>query len=92
MDIGSATPKDPPCSFKNRSKKQKAFRKWLPKQLKNTAPSYKFEDDNEAPAVVNTIKKEGMNQIDLFKLCFDHEIMNHICSESVKYASQKDDF
>ena len=32
-----------------------------------------------------------MNPVDLFKLCFNDEIMNHICSESVKYASQKGD-
>ena len=32
-----------------------------------------------------------MNPVDLFKLCFDDEILNHICSESVRYASQKGD-
>ena len=91
LDIESATTEDPPCSSKKRSKNQKTVRKWLPKQLKNTASSYKFKDDNEAPDVVYTIKKEGMNPVDLFELCFDDEIMNHICSESVKYAFQKGD-
>ena len=89
LDIESATPEDIPCSSKKRSKKQKTVQKWLPKQLKNTASSYKFEDDNEAPAVVDTIKKEGMNPVDLFKLYFDDEIMNYICRETVKCASQK---
>ena len=32
-----------------------------------------------------------MNPVDLFKLCFDDEIMNYICHETVKYASQKDE-
>ena len=89
LDIESETREDLPCSSKKRNKKPKTVRKWLPKQLKNTASSYKFEDNNEAPAVVDTIKKEGMNPVDLFKLCFDDEIMNYICHETVKYASQK---
>ena len=54
LDIESETREDLPCSSKKRSKKQKTVRKWLPKQLKNTASSYKFEDNNEAPAVVDT--------------------------------------
>ena len=32
-----------------------------------------------------------MNPVDLFKLCFDDEIMNYICGETVKYASGKGD-
>ena len=30
-----------------------------------------------------------MNPVDLIKLCFDDEIMNYICHETEKYASQK---
>ena len=59
LDIKSATPEDLPCSSKKQSKKQKTVRKWLPKQLKNTTSSYKFEDDNQARAVVDTIKKKA---------------------------------
>ena len=91
LDIESATPEDLPCSSK-RSKKQKTVRKWLPEQLKNTASSCKFEEGNEAPAVVDTITKEGMNPVDLFKLRSDDEIMNYICRETVKCASQKGGF
>ena len=43
LDIETETPEDLPCSSKKRSKKQKTVRKWLPKQLKNTASSYKLK-------------------------------------------------
>ncbi|KAL7635346.1 UNVERIFIED_CONTAM: hypothetical protein RMT77_014413 [Armadillidium vulgare] len=76
------------CITSSKSKKI-IVRKWSSKSLKKSSKIYDCNAAKTKPAFLENIEKS--QPIDLFKMCFTEEFMNHICRESVKYASQKGD-
>ena len=91
LNVESITSDEPTTSNKKQRKTQKKTRKWKSKKLESSRVDSLCDDNSEVPAIVKTILDQNLKPVDLFKLCFDDEIMNHICNESGKYAFQKGD-
>ena len=91
LNVESITSDEPTTSNKTQRKTQKKTRKWKSKKLESSRVDSSCDDNSEVPAIVKTILDQNLKPVDLFKLCFDDEIMNHICNESGKYAFQKGD-
>ena len=91
LNVESITSDEPTTSNKKQRKTQKKTRKWKSKKLESSRVDSSCDDNSEVPAIVKTILDQNLKPVDLFKLCFDDEIMNHICNESGKYAFQKGD-
>ena len=91
LNVESITSDEPTTSNKKQRKTQKKTRKWKSKKLESSRVDSSCDDNSEVPAIVKTILDQNLKPVDLFKLCFDDEITNHICNESGKYAFQKGD-
>ena len=53
--------------------------------------AYKIPNGLDKPDIARTIEDNDLSPVDMFKMCFDEDFMEHICSESLKYATQKDE-
>lgn len=73
----------------NIKKSKKILRKWEEKVLEKGNAKNLFMHDNNLPAIINEWKEQNLKPIHIFKLFFDEQFMEHVCKETVRYASQK---
>ena len=71
------------------SKKKSKRRHWVEKELSLFSQAYKIPNDLDKPDIARTIEDNDLSSVDMFKMCFDEDFMELICSESQKYAAQK---
>ena len=70
-------------------KKKNKRRHWIEKELLLSSQACKIPNDLDKPDIAKTIEDNDLSPVDMFKMCFDEDFMEHICSESQKYAAQK---
>ena len=69
-------------------KKKNKRRYWVEKELSLSSQAYKIPNDLDKPDITKTIEDNDLSPVDMFKMCFDEDFMEHICSKSQKYAAQ----
>ena len=71
------------------SKKKSKRRHWVEKELSLSSQAYKIPNDLDKPDIAKPIEDNDLSPVDMFKMCYDEDFMELICSESQKYAAQK---
>ena len=62
-------------------KKKNKKRHWVKKELSLSSQAYKISNNLDKPDIARIIKDNDLSPVDMFKMCFDEDFMEHICSE-----------
>ena len=63
------------------SKKKSKRRHWVEKELSLSSQAYKIPNDLDKPDIARTIEDNDHSPVDMFKMCFDENFIELICSE-----------
>ena len=80
---------EPATKIAKQPRRKKKVRNWIKKKLSTSSQAYKCPTTASEPHIIHNIRNNNLSPVDLFRLCFDDNIMGHICIESKTYAAQK---